>query len=75
MKNHYWFIYLIITIHSSGSTNLLVGSSATNQNSGGATTKGDLPIILETGIKYVFRVANNSGEEIKFGFRIYWYEV
>ena len=63
------------TAYVAGSTNLLVGSAATNQNSGGGGLEGSLPIILETGIKYIFRVANNSGAEIKFAFMIYWYEV
>ena len=63
------------TAYSAGTTNLLVGSAATNQNSGGGGLQGRLPIILETGIIYIFRVANNSGQDIKFAFSIHWYEI
>lgn len=63
------------TGHVAGSTNLLIGSAATNQNSGGGGLEGRLPIVLETGLKYVFRVANNSGQDIKFSFLIFWYEL
>lgn len=61
--------------YSAGATNILVGSSSTNQSSGGGTIKGNLPIVLETGIKYVFRISNNSGENIKLGTSINWYEI
>lgn len=66
---------VIPTGYSAGSTNLMVGSAATNQNSGGGGIKGTLPIVLETNIKYIFRVANNAGVEVKFAFAIFWYEL
>ncbi len=62
------------TGYAAGDTNLLVGSSATNQNSGGGSYIGNYPIVLETGIKYIFRINNQSGEAIKLFPVINWVE-
>ena len=53
----------------------LVGSTSTNQDSGGGTLSGLLPIWLETGIIYVFRIDNLSGEEIYFYLNNDWFEI
>jgi hypothetical protein len=59
---------------SPSETEILVGTSATNQNSGGGSVSGTLPIVLETGLKYIFRVNNGSGENISLYAIIDWYE-
>ena len=59
---------------AAGRTNLLVGSAATQQSSGGGSYVGVYPIVLETGINYIFRVNNQAGEEIKLFAGIEWVE-
>lgn len=54
---------------------ILVGSSSTNQNSGGGSITGQLPIILDTGLIYVFKIENDSGEAIHLYSDIIWFEV
>jgi len=60
--------------HVAGPTNILIGTKSTNQYSGGGSIPGNLPIILKTGIIYVFRISNNAGENIKLYTNISWYE-
>jgi len=54
---------------------VLVGSSSTNQNSGGGGAVGRLPIVLDNDTIYVFRIINESGESIKVYSEIVWFEV
>ena len=54
---------------------ILVGSASTQQNSGGGITKGSLPIILDNNTIYVFRITNNSGDDISLYSDIIWFEI
>ena len=70
------FKYDVTTVEYAASpTVILVGTSATNQSSGGGSTTGTLPIVLETGLRYIFRVNNGSGEAISLFGNIEWYEL
>ena len=63
------------TDYVAGQTNILVGSDSSNQSSGGGSNISGTPQVLQTGFKYVFRVSNNAGKDIKLGFKIDWYEI
>ena len=60
---------------SASDTLLLIGFSSTNQTSGGGSFSSDYPIVLEPGLKYIFRANNGSGENIKLFFGLSWYEI
>lgn len=63
------------TGYSAGPMQFLVGVSGSFLNSGGGSIASSLPIILELGVKYVFRVDNQSGDNISLYSDINWYEV
>lgn len=65
---------VVPTGYSATTTKVLIGTSATNQSTGGGTTRGSLPRVLQTGPIYVYRIANNAGEEISFHVNFNWYE-
>lgn len=56
---------------------ILIGSSSSNQSSGGGSNMGikDEIIIIENGINYVFKIQNMSGEQIYLYSKIMWFEV
>ena len=56
-------------------TKILVGSAATNQDSGGGAISGSLPIWLETGLIYIFRCDNLSGDPISLYLLNSWFEI
>jgi len=53
---------------------ILVGTSATNQSSGGGFTSGRLPIVLNNNTLYVFRIVNESGKAISLYSDLIWFE-
>jgi hypothetical protein len=55
-------------------TSLLVGTANTPLNSGGGQNLGKFTIWLQPGLKYIFRINNQSGEAIFLQGSIFWFE-
>lgn len=54
---------------------ILVGVSGTPQNSGGGSSFGRLPIVLDNDTIYVFRIKNTSGNDMLLYSDIIWFEI
>ena len=76
---YYWDVpeanLIDLTFPSDGFDVTLVGTTGTNQSSGGGSLTGKLERILDASLIYVFRISNNSAENIKLGTNIIWFEI